>query len=252
MRFPFVTMSRDVGAREQRCPKDGHIVSLHDLPAAGPPSTPPPSGPAASASPTAAAPPPAAAAPSPPPPPAAASATSLRPPTPAASYASAQSRNGSARSVQGTPYHSLRWSASWTRSGIICNRPFKLAKDLKMEMCPGLGGDGMASVSKGGPWGGASGPVGASSGSAGNPYHHQGNPFHQGAAPGTNSDWWHSSSSLIFYCFCMKNSENIFGSFIFKVEEARRRISHRRWEGPGVGSRPRISTATGLTRIYQI
>jgi len=50
-------------------------------------------------------------------------------------------------------------------------------------------------TSKGGPWGGAGGPVGASTGGpAANPYHHQGpNPFHQGAAPGTNSDWWHSS-----------------------------------------------------------
>ncbi|XP_032782789.1 uncharacterized RNA-binding protein C660.15 isoform X2 [Daphnia magna] len=57
---------------------------------------------------------------------------------------------------------------------------------------PGLGGDGM--TSKGGPWGAAGGPGGASAGATANPYHHQGpNPFHQGAAPGTNSDWWHSS-----------------------------------------------------------
>ena len=61
--------------------------------------------------------------------------------------------------------------------------------------------------SKGGPWTGAGGPGGLAGASAGaaaaaaaaaaNAYHphHQGgpNPFHQGAAPGTNSDWWHSS-----------------------------------------------------------
>lgn len=66
---------------------------------------------------------------------------------------------------------------------------------------PGLGGDGMNS--KGGPWTGAGGLAGASASAAAaavaaaNPYHphHQGgpNPFHQGAAPGTNSDWWHTS-----------------------------------------------------------
>ncbi|XP_046458408.1 uncharacterized RNA-binding protein C660.15-like isoform X2 [Daphnia pulex] len=57
---------------------------------------------------------------------------------------------------------------------------------------PGIGGDGM--TSKGGPWGATVGPGGASAAATVNPYHHQGpNPFHQGAAPGTNSDWWHSS-----------------------------------------------------------
>jgi hypothetical protein len=51
-------------------------------------------------------------------------------------------------------------------------------------------------TSKGGPWGATVGPGGASAAATVNPYHHQGpNPFHQGAAPGTNSDWWHSSSS---------------------------------------------------------
>jgi hypothetical protein len=62
-------------------------------------------------------------------------------------------------------------------------------------------------TSKGGPWGAAVGPGGASAAATVNPYHHQGpNPFHQGAAPGTNSDWWHSSSLhslvlLIYYHF---------------------------------------------------
>lgn len=69
---------------------------------------------------------------------------------------------------------------------------------LLLFVVAGLGGDGM--TSKGGPWGAAGGPGGASAGATANPYHHQGpNPFHQGAAPGTNSDWWHSSSFHITF-----------------------------------------------------
>lgn len=111
-------------------------------------------------------------------------------------------------------------------------------------------------TSKGGPWGAAGGPGGASAGATANPYHHQGpNPFHQGAAPGTNSDWWHSSSfTLVILQF--KIDYPFTGDYLFlnhfQVEEARHLINRHQSEELGVASRHLTNTATDHTPIYLI
>lgn len=113
-------------------------------------------------------------------------------------------------------------------------------------------------TSKGGPWGATVGPGGASAAATVNPYHHQGpNPFHQGAAPGTNSDWWHSSSShslvLIHYNFFFVSSPKGWTNltddsgffFEFQVEVDPLHISRHPSEELGAASRRLINTTTG-------